>query len=328
VAQAVPAAPPPPVGDLDLARGDDGSLRLTWRDPGRGEVEILRCGKRPEQAPGTTRPRAELFALGQPVRRIAPATCEDRDPPAGLVFYAAVTRDGDLATLGAVLRATNLPEVADLEARFLGRSIRCTWTWPPDCPRCAVAWRHDRYPLAHDEAEARMQILSAGQYQRRGCFEIPVADGVRRDHYVSVFAGAAGTHEDLFSGAASPGARRLLPLGRGGRVAYSLTPVRKRWPPGALDGYRLTVGAETRLAAPELVLVRFRGKRAPTSPAGGDVVLRIEPRTLGPGRDHVVSLKPAVLGRRPFVLRLFLADDRDYARFEIRHPSPGTLAFT
>ena len=173
-----------------------------------------------------------------------------------------------------------------------------------------------------------MQILSSGQYDRMGCFDIPVPNGSRRNHYIAVFSASQKSREDIFSGATSDNSRRKLPLGEGGTISYTFKPLRNRWKFNAVSGYEISVSADRHLKVPMLLLVMFSGRRAPTGPSSGDVILRIPGMALGPERDFRKVLDTEKMGRHPFVVRLFFSDEDAYEQFEIDHPPPGSLAFT
>ena len=263
--------------------------------------------------------------LGQPMRNLNARECEDREPPPGVCYYVALTVDGDMATVGDSLRVANLPEVTDLDARYLGRVVRCVWTWPQGCIHCAVSWRHDRMAASHDEPGTETRIVSVGGYNAKGCFELPVDD--RRDHHICVFAAAMDQDGDIYSGASTPGARALIPIGQGGLISYTVTPIKNGRIFPKVTGYRVLVTADKPIAAPRMLLIKMKGKRSPTEPGEGEEILHISGRALGPSHPFETVLDAARLGQRPFVLKLFLAQESDYDRFQLMPPPPASLVY-
>ena len=285
VLRATPAAPPGVVEDLAVELAHDGAaalLRLTWRQPRGGTVEIRRSQTAPQQPVGTTLGRGEAAALGLHVG----GTVETDDAGRATVYLparqghtvlTAVTVAGDRALIGGSVELDLVDPVTGLTATRVGDTVRLAWVWPPGADLARVEWGPDTPGRAFAPA-GELLVPRRVYVDMRGA-ECDVGPGpvVVTVHTVSG-SGPGATH--------SPAASVRV-AGRPARVVY-------RPRTSGLLGLRrahLTLVGERTCRLPPLVVVYRDDGIPPLSPDRGLTVAEVQECDLAAGQALVLPLR-------------------------------------
>ncbi|MBI5169534.1 MAG: hypothetical protein HZA61_08610 [Candidatus Eisenbacteria bacterium] len=315
VASARPTAPPPTVDALELEAHASG-LRVRWNPPARGDVAILRAATAPAVERGRAIPTAQLAGLGARVPAEGAGTALDTQPPAGLVYYLAVTIVGDLAVPGAHRRFVAIPDVTNLKGQDLGRYLQLQWQWPVDCTQAVVTWRKDRPAVDVDDPSAQRRRVSLSEYELQG--GVRIESPADEPHHVVVFAVRPIDGAVHYAPGIAPGARTLLRAQPQVIVSYAVAR-------SLLGARSVTFRASARIESlPEVVIVANPANIQPRRIEDGRVVSSFSGLSVDvkPGANHTLKLDGL---RRPFALRAFFRDPRSYERFRLVDPTPDQL---
>jgi hypothetical protein len=212
-AQPHPAVPPhdPPTQTQER----DGAVRLTWREPLRGRVKILRSSRPVGHAPGERLTAAQAESLeGQWLDTPAPGQAIDsRRTPLGICCYTPLTVWAGTWTVGQGVMYSCTPDPSDLRATRVGNGSRVhlRWRWSPQGAQSLLAARAGTPPLGPDDPEALRATVHESEYSRQGHFalSLPSTDG--KHWHIAVYASAAVDGERVVSPGLDPSARTVVP---------------------------------------------------------------------------------------------------------------------
>jgi hypothetical protein len=322
----VAARPHPPVEPLaapSLAQGRDGRIRLSWREPARGSVKVLRTSRPPAQAPGERLTAAEADALeGHWLDVTASDHAEDPTPPAlGVCYYTPWTAWAGTLTVGQGVMFSCVADPSDLRAVRVGGGgrVRLRWRWSPHGAQALVVCKAGSPPFRPDDPGAVAELVQEEEYSRQGHFTLHLAASPRGPWHICVYSVATVQGERVFSPGLDPTARTVVP-GASPEVTVSYTFRRPRLP-----GRRWSVEFRTEprgATIPPTALVAHR-RTVPLSVDDGEIVERFPA-----GRDGASFPIPAAIDLARQRARIFAdphADPDGLPPIRLRHPeSAGT----
>ncbi len=152
---AMPHAPVRGIGGLSAAEEPDGRVRLTWREPERGQVRILRTSQPTGLPSGTRLGPGEAEALEGHWLDVTETdhAFDARPPEMGVWHYTPMTSWAGQLTVGESTVFSRVPDPTDLRASREGGSalVRLRWRWSPQAPQSLVVARAGGFPTAPDD---------------------------------------------------------------------------------------------------------------------------------------------------------------------------------
>jgi hypothetical protein len=269
---AMPHAPVHGVEDLILSHEPDGRVRLSWTEPARGQVKILRTMRPLAKEPGDRLSAAEAEALdGHWLDALAPDTVVDPRPPAlGICYYTSLTSWAGTLTVGAGAMYSRVPDPSDLRAVRAGNAgrVHLRWRWSPQGAQALAVCKAGSYPTGPDDPEARRQEVAEAEYSRQGFATLSLPPDPRGPWHVRVFSMATLAGERVVSPGLEPSARTIVP-GPLPEVTVSYSLRRPRFPgrPWSVTFRTEPAGA----AIPPMALVAHP-RTVPLSVHDGEVV--------------------------------------------------------
>jgi hypothetical protein len=275
----------------DRAGAGGPAVRATWTPPPYGQVRLVRSDQ-PLPWPAGTRLRPDEVAG---LREMPGLPRRDRDGreflelrlPPGRHHLMALTVGRSASVAGAAAETWLTEPVRALAAARMHDQARLGWIWPDGATDSVIRWpggqRHCSRRVYADEGGAVIAV-GPGAVTVEVCAVYPRPDGC----------------------VASPGARVDVPE-RGVAVSYRIRPaggfadglagrfgrLGRRGPQRVNIELTTEPGAGPDIRLPALVVVRSTGRYAPDDPSEGEVVARIEPQPLAPGRPVTVPAEVA-----------------------------------
>jgi hypothetical protein len=245
---AMPHTPLRAIGGLVLRPETDGRVQITWEEPERGQVKILRSPKPIALAAGTRLAPAEAKALeGQWLEVTESDRAIDGRPPLlGVCYYTPFTSwAGSLiAGKGAVFSC--VPDPADLRAVRVGGvgKVHLRWRWSPQSGQSLLVAKAGSYPARHDDPDALRFVVKEDEYGRTGFYALTLPPSPAGPWHLCVYSLVTIEREAVVSPGLEPTARTVVPGPHPEvTVSYHLRPPRfpgRSWhltfrtePPGA-----------------------------------------------------------------------------------------------
>ncbi len=141
---ATPCMPPLLVTSLSADAGEEGMV-LSWCNPHRVEVTVVRTEQLPALEPGQTLTRNEVDRLGTCLSRVMAIRAIDPAPRAHQPWYLVFSANRFLASYCGQLQYV---ELEDLHVQQVEHGVLLTWKWPPGCAALLVS--HAGSPLNDD----------------------------------------------------------------------------------------------------------------------------------------------------------------------------------
>jgi hypothetical protein len=203
------------VPGLTLTQEADGRVRLTWEEPERGQVKILRSTK-PLGLPFSTRlTPIEAKALeGQWLDVAEPNHTFDVRPPAmGVCHYTPLTSWAGTLTVGRGTVYSCVPDPADLRAVRVGShgKAHLRWRWSPQGGQSLVLAKAGSYALRSDDSAALRFLVKETEYSRAGFYALSLPPSPDGPWHLSVYSVAMVGGENVTSPGLETTARTVLP---------------------------------------------------------------------------------------------------------------------
>ncbi|MBB5959594.1 hypothetical protein FHS29_006215 [Saccharothrix tamanrassetensis] len=276
VASASPVTRPEPVTELAhevVQEYGRAVMRLTWRNPAAGDVEIRTSVDGPEWPVGTYITRQAANGFGQP----AGGNTTSENGRAGLdipvrqgrVTATAITSAGDHAVVGASTSLSLVDKVTGVRADRLDDLVRVRWIWPRGAHVVRVRWWPDDgvVPPVHvEQVEISERVHTDG-----GGAEFTAGAGPL---VVSLQTVTRTRDEESVSAAVL-----TKVAGRPAKVSYA---VRQVGLPG-LRKLTLTLTSDRHCRLPPVVVVHRTDGILPLRPDRGRVVTTFPAQNLSPG---------------------------------------------
>ncbi|MDB5351190.1 MAG: hypothetical protein JWN86_2437 [Planctomycetota bacterium] len=259
---AMPSAPVATVIEPSLSRHGDGSIRISWAPPARGEVHVLRSL---QPLPFAAAQRVERGTVdetgGHWLLRAADHQAVDRDPPdVDVLFYTPMIAWGGSLTVGKSVIVTNIAEPRDLRAVRINKAgkVLLRWRWPSSSSRVHVLSKPGGFPTGPDDPSATAVTVDAADYRRAGSQSLNLPPTEAGPWHVAVFAAEKRGGREISSTGLEPTSRTIVPgpnsevsvsydvrphgfFGRTWSVAFHTDPPGSAIPPTALVGHPRTV---------------------------------------------------------------------------------------
>lgn len=230
---ALPHAPVLGVEDLRLSHEADGRIRLSWEEPARGQVRIVRTSRPLGPRPGERLSAAEAEGLeGHWLEDSAPAAAVDPRPPAlGVCYYTPLTSWARTMTVGVGVPYSRVPDPSELRAVRAGNTgrVHLRWRWSPQGAQALVVCKAGSYPLGPDDPESQREVVAEAEYSRQGYAAVTLLPDPRGPWHVRVYSVATLAGERVVSPGLDPSARTVVP-GPLSEVTVSYTLHRPRFP--------------------------------------------------------------------------------------------------
>lgn len=261
-ASAVPHPPVEGVGGLTLATDPEGSVRIRWERPARGQVRILRTSEPIRQRPGERLTPAEAEAIGGLwLDAVAPdATIDPTPPPVGVCHYTPMTAWGGALTVGIGAAYSCLTDPSDLRAVRAGTNgrVHLRWRWGPQGGQSLLVSKAGSPPIGPDDPDARPVVVQEAEYSRQGYMAVNLPPDAPGPWHFRVFAVANVQGRRVVSPGLEPTSRTVVPgpnpevtviyhlrkpgfPGRPWSVAFRTEPPGAAIPPTALVAHARTV---------------------------------------------------------------------------------------
>lgn len=278
VSAASPTARPVAVTDLaqEVVQVNGAAvLRLTWRPPTSGAVEIRSLTDHPTWEVGSLVSRRALTTFGQPVGGVVRTGADGRallETPVrhGRMTLTAVTLAGDHAAIGGTVSVTLVDAVTGVRADRLDDVVRLRWAWPRGAHLVRVRWWPDDGvdpPIHVEQSE-----VTARAHSSSGGAELRVGPNAT---VMSLQAVTRTRGEESASPAVLTRVRGR-PTSVGYHVRLAGLPGRRR-----ID---LTLTSDRQCRLPAIVVVHREDGIMPLRPDRGRVVAKFPSRNLAPGR--------------------------------------------
>jgi hypothetical protein len=298
VTSVVPRGDARPVGDLTVrpvGTGSSGRSRvlLTWSDA--GEVRIHRAEAPPRWGYGETVALRVAGEYGQEVvgrRQVVDGVASvETEVPSGHQVYVPFAIGGSGAVVGTPVAIGVAEPVSGLAARRIDEVVVLSWVWPDRVGLAEASW-------VSDAGERRTRRISKAQYAEESGCRLRVDSG--------------GTAEVRAMTVGPQGRAVSVPV----QVQVSGPPVHVRYtitrPPGVrnrLSRQRVVSLLADRACADLTVeLVLATGLVMPARAAQGRVLVRAGRLALTPGVPHAFTAEIPAGVRKPYWLRLFVAE--------------------
>jgi hypothetical protein len=282
VVPVTPTEPPGSITELthEVVPGPSPTgLRLVWRAPARGTVEVRIAADPPTWPVDTLVDRAAARSHGNPVSGEPVAGADGTTSmtvpvPQGRMVLTAFVVSGNQARVGASLTLSLVEPVTDLRTERFGGQLRLRWAWPDGANLARITW----YPSGTDSRITGRQVdITRQAYMDGGGSRVDVGSGALTVSVVTVV-------RDRGEEQMSPASTGSVP-GEPVRVTY-----------GVRQGGRFTRRQDLVLSAnrscrlPGLLVVHRTDGIMPLRLGSGAIVARIEPRDLTPGIPVSVPL--------------------------------------
>jgi hypothetical protein len=212
---AMPHTPIKAIAGLALRAEPDGRIRLTWDEPERGQVKILRSPRPLSLASGTRLTAAEGKAIdGQWLNVTDPDHAFDARPPLmGVCYYTPFTAWAGALTVGEGTVFSCVPDPSDLRAVRVGSlgKFHLRWRWSPQGGQSLVVAKAAADPTRHDDPEALHFLVNEGEYSRTGFYALTLPPSAAGPWHVCVYSVVAIEQETVVSPGLEPTARTVLP---------------------------------------------------------------------------------------------------------------------
>lgn len=215
---SVAAMPHPPVSGLialGLAPMPDGRVHLSWEEPERGQVKILRTDRPPTLLEGQRIPAGQADALdGLWLAITGPAHAVDARPPtSGLCYYTPFTYWAGTCTVGRPVASTRIPDPSELRAVRIGGSgrVHLRWRWSPATSQSLVLLKAGVPADGPDDPSADRLLVSELDYGRRGFAPLDLPPGEAAPYHITVYSLAEVDGQLLHSPGVDPTARTVVP---------------------------------------------------------------------------------------------------------------------
>lgn len=228
---AMPHTPIRGVHEITLSQEPDGRIRLSWEEPERGQVKILRTAK-PVGLPTATRltPAEAKLLEGQWLDVAEPDHTFDARPPAmGVCYYTPMTSWAGTLIVGRGTVFSCVPDPSDLRVVRVGTlgKAHLRWRWSPQGGQSLVLARAGEYPARSDDPDALRFVVNEGEYSRTGFYALTLPPHPDGPWHICVYSVATIEHENVISPGLEPTARTILPGPHPEvTVSYSLRPPR------------------------------------------------------------------------------------------------------
>jgi hypothetical protein len=169
------------------AHGNVSRVRISWPEPGDGQVRIRRWDRLPLWETGTRIDAEELARFGEPVsgplRSEGGMAVLEAEVPVGYHVYVLFVVHGGAAVVGPYVSRGVAEPVLQLHAERMGDQVVLSWLWPNGASLAEVEWV--------TPAGAATERVSRAEYtEERGCrIDAGRAAGVVRVWAVTVTAG-------------------------------------------------------------------------------------------------------------------------------------------
>ncbi|MBX6316372.1 MAG: hypothetical protein IRY99_26190, partial [Isosphaeraceae bacterium] len=215
VVAVMPHRPVEPVDELTVAPEPGGRLRLSWREPPRGQVRVRRTLKPLPLSKGDRLSAAEAEALdGHWLDALAPDHTIDPQPPAsGVCSYTPMTAWAGAWTVGQATLYSCVPDPSDLRAVRVGHAgrVHLRWKWSPQGTQTLVLARAGAEPIGPDDPEALRLVVQDVEYSRQGYYALTLPPSPQGPWYVSVYNIAMVEGQRVVSPGLEPTARTTVP---------------------------------------------------------------------------------------------------------------------
>lgn len=306
-----PNTPPPALFDFSVTKEQSKAI-IQWKPLQRGSVVMFKSSKPHSHKEGAVIAKADL-ALGEILSSPRADFSVDPTPGQGLWYYTPATIEGDIAVIGRTQKITFIDDISGLRAENRVSNIQLKWKWPAGCSHALVSWRPDNYPVNTEDPKASKEIISKGQYELKGAFQLNTISS--RQYFFKVFAGYTSSQEQLFSSGIDTGCITKV-LMQSGKIRYSLKKTMFR------SNYSILLTSDAPIAElPEIVVIAKAGKVPPLNRSDGRELSRINGRSIGPKDEIVIDLSGSSLPS-PSYIKVFFSSDDSYQVYQINHPGP------
>jgi hypothetical protein len=310
--RATPEAPPqvPKIDLKELETTPNLVLLITWKEPKKGHVIILKSNKPPALRVGDMIEESQLSQHGQRLED-CPDSVKDIWKAPGIAYYTPVVLIQQWAYVGTTRRYSWVNNVRDLQTQNLGSAIRLQWSWPEQCQEVIVSFSPQDWPEPGDALTATRHV-SRATYDQFGYYDIKGTHD--QEYYITVSAIIKFGNEYI-------PAHELRTIGRIRSKMVLLYEIKsatffRRRP-------ALHIIAKTSGTLPALVLIGKRD-RLPLNKFDGDVLCYIPEMLLMAGKEEPFDLPDKNFPPNTFG-KLFLEDDDHTETVIIHQPHVNKL---
>jgi len=213
---ATPCEVPELVGGLE-AEADKG-VKLSWKNPERMQVIILRAGRRPSLRVGDGIAIGALESHGTRLGHVGVTAVHDPAPdpkkPCYLVFSANRFR---AVYCGFACYA----EITSLAVRVEKSNIVVRWLWPPGCRGAEVSWQTSSEGETQD---TKATEVVRPENSREGSLVLPVSRAAQYRFHVQCLPSSGGAPV-----ACGPGKTESVSVGSANRIDWRFRRPWQRW---------------------------------------------------------------------------------------------------
>ncbi|HWE36039.1 MAG TPA: hypothetical protein VG406_05645 [Isosphaeraceae bacterium] len=319
---AMPHAPAEVIDSLQLATDPAGGVRVSWREPKRGQVRVVRTSKPLDHAPGDRLSNGDAERIdGRWLDVTTPGRAIDPSPPTlGVSHYTPLISWAGTLTVGRGRSYSSIPDPADLRAARMGSAgqVRVKWRWKPPANRTRLLARAGVPPTGPDDPEATAVVVTEDEYyNQRDSYTLTLPASSRGPWHLAVFGVATLDGHEVVSAGLDPTARAVVP-GPSPEVTVSYSFHRPGFPgrPWSVTFRTEPPGSPI----PPTALVAH-ARTAPLSADDGEIVDRFPA-----ARDGATfRVRPGIplADRHARVFPDPLADPGDLPPIRLRHPETG-----
>jgi hypothetical protein len=212
---AQPHAPAPVPSAPAVTTEPDGRVRLTWAEPSRGAIRILRTAKALPMAPGDRLSAAAAGSIeGRWLEGAGPGTAIDpAPPPLGACHYTPMLDWAGTLTVGHGVGYSCVPDPSELRATRVGSGgrVHLRWRWSPRGAQSLIVARSGSPPRGPDDPEAVRTVVHEGEYSRRGYTTLVLPTGGPGPWHIRVYSVATADGAEVVSPGLEPSAETAVP---------------------------------------------------------------------------------------------------------------------